>query len=114
MSRCPGHRCLPGSAGANAVLPRPGEGVTIPGLLTVALCVIAAVLLPGPTKMIPVVILTSSKEERDLVDSYGLGANSYIQKPVDFDQFRETIKSVSLYWLVINQPPVLSQARVPE
>jgi len=66
------------------------------------------------TKIIPVVILTSSKEERDLVDSYGLGANSYIQKPVDFDQFRETIKSVSLYWLVINQPPVLSQARVPE
>jgi two-component system response regulator len=58
------------------------------------------------TKTIPVVIMTSSKEERDLVASYNLGANSYIQKPVDFDQFRETVKSVGLYWLVINQPPV--------
>jgi two-component system, response regulator len=58
------------------------------------------------TKTIPVVILTSSKEERDLVNGYGLGANSYIQKPVDFDQFRGTVKNVGLYWLVINQPPV--------
>ena len=57
------------------------------------------------TKTIPVVILTSSKEERDLVKGYGLGANSYIQKPVDFDQFRETVKNVGLYWLVINQAP---------
>ena len=58
------------------------------------------------TKTIPVVIMTSSKEERDLVAGYNLGANSYIQKPVDFDQFRDTVKSVGLYWLVINQPPV--------
>jgi two-component system, response regulator len=58
------------------------------------------------TKTIPVVIMTSSKEERDLVNGYGLGANSYIQKPVDFDQFRETVKTVGLYWLLINQPPV--------
>jgi two-component system response regulator len=56
------------------------------------------------TKTIPVVIMTSSKEERDLVAGYNLGANSYIQKPVDFDQFRETVKSVGLYWLVTNQP----------
>lgn len=54
------------------------------------------------TKTIPVVILTSSKEERDLVVTAHQGANSYIQKPVDFDQFRETVKSVGLYWLVIN------------
>jgi len=56
------------------------------------------------TRTIPVVIMTSSKEERDLVASYHLGANSYIQKPVDFDQFREVVKTVGLYWLVINQP----------
>jgi two-component system response regulator len=60
------------------------------------------------TKTIPVVIMTSSKEERDLVAGYNLGANSYIQKPVDFDQFRETVKSVGLYWLVTNQPPPLA------
>lgn len=58
------------------------------------------------TRTIPVVILTSSKEERDLVQGYGLGANSYIQKPVDFDQFRNTVKSVGFYWLLINQAPV--------
>lgn len=58
------------------------------------------------TKTIPVVILTSSKEERDLIQGYGLGANSYIQKPVDFDQFREMVKTVGLYWLLINQAPV--------
>ena len=56
------------------------------------------------TKNIPIVIMTSSKEERDLVAGYNLGANSYIQKPVDFDKFRETVKTVGLYWLVINQP----------
>ena len=60
------------------------------------------------TKTIPVVIMTSSKEERDLMAGYNLGANSYIQKPVDFDQFRETVKSVGLYWLVINQPIPIS------
>ena len=61
------------------------------------------------TKTIPVVIMTSSKEERDLAAGYNLGANSYIQKPVDFEQFRETVKSVGLYWLVINQPPVVAE-----
>lgn len=55
------------------------------------------------TKNIPIVIMTSSKEEQDLMSGYNLGANSYIQKPVDFDQFRETVKNIGLYWLVINQ-----------
>jgi CheY-like chemotaxis protein len=55
------------------------------------------------TKTVPVVVMTSSKEERDLVQSYDLGANSYIQKPVDFEQFRQTVKTVGLYWMVTNQ-----------
>jgi two-component system, response regulator len=63
------------------------------------------------TKSIPVVIMTSSKEERDLVEGYNLGANSYIQKPVDFEQFRETVKSVGLYWLVINESPVAGNSK---
>jgi two-component system response regulator len=70
--------------------------------------VLRQVKLDPRTKTIPVVIMTSSKEERDLVNPYNLGANSYIQKPVDFDQFRETVKTAGLYWLVINQPPPAS------
>jgi len=57
------------------------------------------------TRAIPVTILTSSNEDRDLVESYKLGVNSYIQKPVDFNQFRETVKQLGLYWLVVNQSP---------
>lgn len=63
------------------------------------------------TKAVPIVILTSSKEERDLVASYNLGANSYIQKPVDFDQFRQIVKNVGLYWMVINQRPMSNPAQ---
>lgn len=63
------------------------------------------------TRSIPVVVLTSSKEERDLVISYKLGVNSYIQKPVDFDQFRDTVKQLGLYWLVVNQAPVIEPLR---
>ena len=56
-------------------------------------------------RRIPVVILTSSREERDIGTGYDLGTNSYIRKPVDFQQFAEVIKHLGLYWLVINQPP---------
>ncbi len=55
------------------------------------------------TKAIPIVILTASREERDMINGYQLGVNSYIQKPVDFVQFREIIKQLGLYWLVVNQ-----------
>ena len=57
------------------------------------------------TRLLPVVILTTSKEEQDLINGYELGANSYIRKPVDFAQFTEAVRQLGLYWLVLNEPP---------
>jgi CheY-like chemotaxis protein len=57
------------------------------------------------TRLLPVVVLTTSSEEQDLLDSYSLGCNSYIRKPVDFIQFSEAIRQLGMYWLLMNQPP---------
>ena len=56
------------------------------------------------TRLLPIVILTSSSEERDIIDSYHLGANSYVRKPVDFDKFTEAVKQLGLYWVLVNEP----------
>jgi two-component system, response regulator len=62
------------------------------------------------TRSIPVVALTSSREEKDRAESYRLGVNSYIQKPVDFEQFRHTIRTLGMYWMGLNEPPPVSIA----
>jgi two-component system response regulator len=66
------------------------------------------------TKAIPVVIMTSSREERDLVNGYKLGVNAYIQKPVDFDQFRQMVNQIGMFWMVVNQAPPSSAFSVDE
>ena len=63
------------------------------------------------TKIAPIVILTSSNEEQDRLKGYGLGANSYVRKPVDFDQFMEAVRQLGLYWLLLNEHPVHSWSK---
>jgi two-component system response regulator len=66
------------------------------------------------TRTIPIVMMTSSREECDMLNGYNLGVNSYLQKPVEFDHFRKMVKLLGLYWLVTNQPPVTNGApRLP-
>jgi CheY-like chemotaxis protein len=64
------------------------------------------------TRLLPVVILTSSNEDQDRINSYGLGANSYVRKPVDFALFIEAIRQLGLYWLILNVPPPIKIRRV--
>jgi two-component system, response regulator len=62
------------------------------------------------TRLLPVVILTSSNEERDRINGYGMGANSYVRKPIDFDRFLEAVRQLSLYWLILNEPAPSAQS----
>jgi CheY-like chemotaxis protein len=68
--------------------------------------VLRAIKSDPRTKIIPVIVLTSSKEEKDIVESYKLGVNSYILKPVDFDKFVDAVKEIGYYWLLLNQSPI--------
>jgi two-component system response regulator len=67
--------------------------------------VLRAIRADERTRLLPVVVLTSSKQDRDLVEGYSLGANSYVVKPVDFSQFSEAVRQLGLYWLVLNELP---------
>src|SRR5476649_2357805 len=67
--------------------------------------VLKAIRADERTRLVPVVILTSSKEEQDLLQGYSLGANSYVRKPVDFGEFLEAVRLLGVYWLMTNQPP---------
>jgi two-component system response regulator len=64
------------------------------------------------TKRLPVVVLTTSKEDKDIIGSYNLGANSYVRKPVDFAQFLDAARQLGLYWLVLNEPPLISRGKL--
>jgi CheY-like chemotaxis protein len=67
--------------------------------------VLRAIRASEQLRTLPVVMLTSSREERDIVESYDLGVNSYLVKPIDFDKFAETVQTLGLYWVLLNEPP---------
>ena len=68
--------------------------------------VLRAIRVDDRTKLLPVVILTSSKEEEDILNGYRLGANSYVRKPVDFVEFTDAVRQLGLFWLLLNEPPM--------
>ncbi len=70
--------------------------------------VLRAIRADARTRHVPVVVLTSSTQERDVAETYALGVNSYITKPVDFDQFKEAMRTIGLYWLLLNRPPTVA------
>ncbi len=93
--------------------PHAGREPTLPELVLLdlklprldGLEVLRQVRADARTAVLPVVVLTSSKQEEDLMKSYQLGANSYVRKPVEFEAFLEAVKNLGLYWLVVNEPP---------
>jgi two-component system, response regulator len=68
--------------------------------------VLKRIRMDDRTRLIPVVVLTSSQEEQDVINSYNLGANSYIRKPVSFEQFFDAVHRMGFYWLLLNEPPI--------
>jgi len=72
--------------------------------------VLRAIRQDPRTAVLPVVVLTSSREQKDVIETYQLGVNSYIQKPVDFTKFQETVRQLGFYWLVVNEPPPAAAA----